>query len=135
MITIFLPILLLDILILIIYVDSPLSLQSQCRLTVRRAMGGSGLAARVDQDQKQTNWKILELGETMDTVCVCMCVLHLDMFVIFTPSTSTPHFVLFSEYLQARWEPAERATLLPNIQLKLMVLSQTWWLLMIFPWI
>ena len=63
--------LLLDILILIIYVDSPLSLQSQCRLTVRRAMGGGGLAARVDQDQKQTNWKILELGETMDTVCVC----------------------------------------------------------------
>ena len=98
MITIFLPILLLDILILIIYVDSPLSLQSQCRLTVRRAMGGGGLAARVDQDQKQTNWKILELGETMDTVCVC--VLHLDMFVIFTPSTL--HFVLFSEYLQAR---------------------------------
>ena len=73
MITIFLPILLLDILILIIYVDSPLSLQSQCRLTVRRAMGGGGLAARVDQDQKQTNWKILELGETMDTVCVCVC--------------------------------------------------------------
>jgi len=46
------------------YLDSPLSLQSQCRLTVRRAMGGGGLAARVDQDQKQTNWKILELGLT-----------------------------------------------------------------------
>ena len=76
MITIFLPFLLLDILILIIYVDSPLSLQSQCRLTVRRAMGGGGLAARVDQDQKQTNWKILELGETMDTVCVCAAPWH-----------------------------------------------------------
>ena len=58
----------ISILNLIICVDSPLSLQSQCRLTVRRALGGCGVAgAGLDLDlaeHKQTNRKIMELGET-----------------------------------------------------------------------